>query len=98
LPWLATGSGNNIHLFVTVVLSRESDPLSVRREFAENLDAGVRSQTQRIATCRGRGPKIAGVSENYAVAANVGKPQEFRLGICGDGKNENAGNECSETL
>ena len=87
----AAGSWDDVDLFVTVVLSGKSDPLAVRGEFPEDFDAWMRRQTQCGADAGRRGPKVAGVSEDDAVAANVRGPQEFRLRIRADRKDNNAG-------
>src|ERR1043165_7888004 len=39
------------------------------------------------AGCR-RSPKIASVSENHAIALNIGKPQQLRLGLNRESKKE----------
>ena len=84
LPRVATGSGNHVDLLVTVVLASKRDPLSVRRKLSKDFDAWMRSQTCCGTAAGGRRPKIAGVCENDAIASNVGKSQEFCLGIsCG---------------
>jgi hypothetical protein len=43
LARLAAGGWNDVDLFVAVVLAGEGNPLSVRREFPEDLDARMRS-------------------------------------------------------
>src|SRR5690349_1293780 len=81
LPRVATGSGDDVHLLVAVVLARERDPLSVRRKFSKDFDAWMRSQTCRGTAARWRRPKITGVRENNAIAPNIRKSQKFCLGI-----------------
>ena len=75
----AAGGWNHVNLLVAIVLARESDPLSVRREFSKHLDARVRSQPHCRTTARRRRPKIAGISEDHTVATNIRKAQQLRL-------------------
>jgi hypothetical protein len=68
-----------IDLFVSVILAGERDPLAVRRELAEHLDAWMsREPCGRPARGR-RGPQITAVGKDNFVAANVGEAQQLCL-------------------
>src|SRR6202035_5723636 len=77
----AAGHGDNVDLFVAVILSCEGDPLAIGRELGEDFDARMRGETGGEAAGSGGQPEIAGVSEHNFVAANIGKAKKFCLGF-----------------
>ena len=52
LLWNAAGDGNDVNLFVAVVLSGEGDPLAVGRELGEKFEARMRGEARGQSTRR----------------------------------------------
>ena len=90
LPRLASLGRDHVDLLVTLVLAGEGDPLSVGGELREELEAGVGGEPGGGAPLGGGGPDVARVTEGDAVARDVGKAQELRLGRGGGGQEARA--------
>ncbi len=95
LPRHAAAGGNHIDLLIAVVLSGEGDPLSIGRKLRKHFNARMGRQPDGRPTSGWRGPKVAGVSEDYAVAVDVGKAQQLCLGM-DRVKAEQPKDECGE--
>ncbi len=76
LARLAARRRHHIHVGISVVLPREGDPLSIRREFCKQLEPGTCRQALRRAAGRRHQPQIARIAEDDLVSVHVGKPHQ----------------------
>ncbi len=84
----AAAGGNDIDLFVAVVLAGEGDGLAVGGELREDLDTRMCREARGSASGGSDHPKVAAISEDDAVVVDVGEAQ--KLGLC----RERCGTRC----
>ena len=81
---------HHVDLLVALVLAGEGEPLPVRRELREELEARVGGQPGGVAALRRRRPDVARVAERDAIAGDVGEAEQLRLGRGGRGQEPRA--------
>ena len=94
LPWDASRRGNDVDLLVAVVLAGERDPLAIGRELGEQLEPGMSREARCGAAAGARRPEVPAIDERHAVAMDVGKAKEPRLGSSvADGAEQECGRD-----
>ena len=79
----AADRGDDVDLFITVVLPGERDPLPVGRKLGKDFLPSMSRKSHRRPARSRRPPKIAGMAENHLVLMDVRKPQQLGLSIAG---------------
>ena len=84
----ASRGGNNVDIFISVVLAGESDHCAVRRKDWVSLDADTGRQAAGVAAIAGDNPQVAGIVEDdlrFADAGLAEKQRRVRFGKAGHG-------------